>query len=318
MVIESYPVQAAVRSAKLEGNRSFNPRILRLLGTKVLSLQRIAMVLTGAFIACIATAQPRRDPVITAVFSRSASSYERPLRADGTPAIQTYVLSKGGSEPGEEKDPSIDNVKFAGFVRVLGTYLAKQAYYPAKDGRKADLLLVVHWGKTLANPKTYRPFFDLALNASSAQKNESSGSEYLMSFATEMRYAADQHNADLLGYTAELNFRNNITLVAGAGTAYYDLINDIESERYYIIVTAYDFQDMLQHKQKKTLWRTVASIDARDNRFDEQLIGLIDSASHYFGKNSGRLIRQFEYKTRVNMGELKVLGAVDEERTPMK
>ncbi len=132
-------------------------------------------------------------------------------------------------------------------------------------------------------------------------------------FAQDARIEADRRNANLLGYTAELNYRDNPSLYAGAGTAYNDLIEDIESERYYVAVTAYDFQEALQHKNKKGLWRTVASIDARGNRFDERLAQMLERASRHFGRDTGRLIRQFEYTPRIDLGELKSLGVVDKK-----
>ena len=95
-------------------------------------------------------------------------------------------------------------------------------------------------------------------------------------------------------------------------------MEDIESERYYVVVTAYDFQEALQHKNKKGLWRTVASIDARGNRFDERLLAMVERASRYFGRDSGRLIRQFEYTPHIDLGELKTLGVVDNRTSPTK
>jgi hypothetical protein len=267
---------------------------------------------------CIATAQPKRDSVVTATFSRAAAYYERPVRTDGSPATQTYVLSNGGTEATDDKDASMGTVGFSGIVRVLGRYLAQNKYYPAKNAQKADLLLVLHWGKTHANPQSYRSIFDMALSGQNGKNGDSGGNDALLQFAQQMRYQADEHNADLLGYTAELKYRNNISLVAGASSMYEDLINDIEAERYYIIVTAIDFQGMLKQQQKKTLWRTVVSIDARSNRFDQQLSEMIGRASRYFGKDSGRLVRQFEYTSHVNLGELKNLGEADDKQAPKK
>jgi hypothetical protein len=137
-------------------------------------------------------------------------------------------------------------------------------------------------------------------------------------FAQDARIEADRRNANLLGYTDELRRRADPTLYGGLGTAYYDLIEDIESERYYVSVTAYDFQEALQHKNNKGLWRTVASIDARGNRFDEGLMTMVERASRYFGRDSGRLIRQFEYTPRINLGELKQLGVVDNQPSRQK
>jgi hypothetical protein len=152
--------------------------------------------------------------------------------------------------------------------------------------------------------------------AVSAAMTEAATSEMIqglmmIKFAQDARIDADRYNANLLGYTGELNSRDNPSLFAGAGTAYHDLIADIEAERYYVSVTAYDFQDALKHKNNKGLWRTVASIDARGNRFDERLMAMIDKASRYFGRDSGRLIRQFEYTPHINLGELKSLGVVE-------
>jgi hypothetical protein len=239
----------------------------------------------------------------------------------------------------------MDDVKFAGIVRVLGKYLAKQSYYPAKDAKKADLMLVVHWGKTMPfGDGLNRSLVDHGLqgfelsqrqkmgslgessifssgkpaNETEAAMNEAATSEMVQGmmeirFAQDARIEADRRNANLLGYTAELNYRDNPSLYAGTNTAYNDLIADIESERYYVVVTAYDFQEALQHKNKKGLWRTVASIDAHGNRFDERLAQMLERASRHFGRDTGRLIRQFEYTPRINLGELKSLGVVDKK-----
>jgi len=316
----------------------------------------MAAVVAGLAFASPPAASAARDSVVTAVFSRSFNHYERPVRQDGSPEAQTYVVAEGGYAPGADKDASIDDVKFAGIVRILGKYLAKQGYYPAKDAKKADLMLLVHWGKSIPfNHGTNRDFLDLGVQhlslyqqagggigrspgfnsptqgvpqgagASTATANLVEGL-MLVQFSEALRTSADQYNANLLGYTGELRkygggrdgFSDNPALFAGAGAAYYDLVSDIESDRYYIAITAYDFQDMLQHQHKKGLWRTVASIDARDNRFDERLARMVDDASRYFGRDSGRLVRQFEYTPHVSFGELKVLGVVDDEKPSPK
>lgn len=305
-------------------------------------MRKIAAALFSLALTNFVMAAGENDSVVTAVFSRSFNKYERPARPDGSNQPLTYVVAKGGAEPGMNADDSMDDVKFAGVVRVLGKYLAKQAYFPAKDGKKADLMLVVHWGKTTPFSdglnqsivdQGIQKFSDLhqmglgigrspGFNAPPSEDPVTkalteASTEQMVQGLTEIRFAqdarieADRRTANLLGYTSELIRRDNPSLYAGAGTAYYDLMEDIESERYYISVTAYDFQEALKHNQKKGLWRTVASIDARGNRFDERLMAMVERASRYFGRDSGRLIRQFEYTPQINMGELKTLGVVD-------
>lgn len=330
--------------------REFPPAseaLKRILGCFFMNTYPVRQMAAALFcfgLANFAVASSETDSVVTAVFSRSFNQYERPTLADGSDKPQTYVVAKGGVAEGTAADPSMDDVKFAGIVRMLGKYLAKQSYFPAKDGKKADLMLVVHWGKTtpfsdalhrnlvdhgLQGFQTMHlqqgigigrsPAFNLPPSEDPTVKalNEAATEEMVQGlteirFAQDARIEADRQNANLLGYTAELKFRDNPSLYAGAGTAYYDLLEDLESERYYISVTAYDFQAALQHKQNKGLWRTVASIDARGNRFDEKLAAMVERSSRYFGRDSGgRLIRQFQYTPRFNYGELKMLGVVD-------
>ena len=322
---------------------------------KTYPLRKMAAALFCLGVANFAMAVDGTDSVVTSVFSRSFNNYQRPARSDGTDQPLTYVVAKGGAEPGMNADDSMNDVKFAGVVRVLGKYLAKQSYYPAKDARKADLMLVVHWGKTIpGNDGLSRNMLDYSLQSfetlqqqmhegigrapgidlhadekararnqvtdalDEAAQEEIVQGMHEIRFAQDARIEADRHNANLLGYTAELIRRDNPSLYGGAGTAYADLIDDIESERYYVSVTAYDFQEALQHKNKKGLWRTVASIDARGNRFDERLLTMVERASRYFGRDSGRLIRQFEYTPHINLGELKLLGVVDNPPSPKK
>ena len=326
-------------------------------------LRKIAAALFCFGVANLAVAVDNSDSVVTSVFSRSFNSYERPARPDGSNQPLTYVIAKGGADPSGSADATMSNVKFAGVVRVLGKYLAKQSYYPAKDGKKADLMLVVHWGKTVpSNTDSLRNLQVQALQgfefsqklqvgklgrsvvfsggaansgvptsaalASTTQANDAAIAEaareemihgsFELRLAQDARIEANRQNANLLGYTAELIARDNPSLYGGAGTAYNDLLEDIETERYYVSVTAYDFQEALQHKHNKGLWRTVASIDARGNRFDERLIAMVERASRYFGRDSGRLIRQFEYTPHINLGELKTLGVVDAEPSSKK
>jgi len=128
--------------AVLGGGQTFS------LTMKTSPLRAIATALTCLAAAHFAAAMNENDSVVTAVFSRSFNKYERPTRADGSDQPLTYVVAKGGIQPGMYPDESMDDVKFAGIVRVLGKYLAKRSYFPAKDAKKADLMLVVHWGKT--------------------------------------------------------------------------------------------------------------------------------------------------------------------------
>ncbi|HVZ65180.1 MAG TPA: hypothetical protein VG936_11460 [Lacunisphaera sp.] len=129
----------------------------------------------------------------------------------------------------------------------------------------------------------------------------------------DLRRKADEHNANLLGYTEEINRRENPTQFGGAGTALEDLIEDIENERYYIIIAAYDFAAAKKGEMKQQ-WVTRVSVQAQGNRFNESAAYMLAKASRYFGQDSGRLIREFDREGKVTLGDLQVVGVVPQSQ----
>ena len=74
-----------------------------------------------------------------------------------------------------------------------------------------------------------------------------------------------------------------------------------------MILSAYDFREAVQHKRQKLLWVTRVSIQEQGNRFNERLRDMLAQASKYFGKESGRLVRQYQ-RGSVSFGDVKFLG----------
>jgi hypothetical protein len=91
------------------------------------------------------------------------------------------------------------------------------------------------------------------------------------------------------------------------------LIDDVEDDRYFVVLMAYDFQLLWKEKKHKLLWETRFSIRQRRNAFDQQLAAMAQYASRYFGQDSHGLIRQPIPEGQVILGELKVVG-VDPEK----
>lgn len=308
------------------------------------------VALTGAATMAVA-AMAAEDVLVTAVFAKTHNDYRRVTNAEGRPERQTYAVAKGTYEPGLRGNASIDGLKFSGVVRGLAPYLAKQNYYPAADRESADLLLVLHWGTTKPFDRGAGMYQDAFTEATDAMSNltnlarrgavdrmspatggdnangtprsagqiaeqaqvESELGDALirLEMANRARDRANEHNANLLGYVHELNRRNNGTRFAGGGAAYDELIEDIENERYYVIIGAYDMQAVLKGEQR-LLWSTRVSIRAQGNRFGEWLPAMFANASNYFGEESGRLVRRYQRATKVELGELKSLGIVEE------
>jgi hypothetical protein len=123
-----------------------------------------------------------------------------------------------------------------------------------------------------------------------------------------VRDQLNRKNAQVLGYIDDLDESNDIRRYMGGGERYTDLITEVEESRYYIVVSAYDFPELLKTQKKKLLWQVRVSVRSPGNAFDDSVAAMLKSASKYFGQNSGKLVRAEETKGKVEMGDVKFLG----------
>jgi tetratricopeptide (TPR) repeat protein len=310
-------------------------------------------VVTAIFLLLACLAAARADtPIVTAVFSKTGRGYERKRLPDGTFKREYFVIANGRYLPGAAKDDSIDRVRFPQIAGLIGEYLARQNYFLAPKAEDADFLLLISWGTSipfsdarrsdqLGNLATamgnsreamanYRRALDASrqmqgqtstvgrelaeAEAAAYQANDVLDSQLMQSQAAEnARDKVTERNARLLGYVEELDNRNNASRFAGAGAAYDDLLSDLETERYFVIVTALDFRKLTKENKQVVLWSTRVSIEAHRNRFDQALETMVASAGRYFGQNSGGLERKPQ-EGRVTLGELKFLGVTEDPK----
>ena len=128
-----------------------------------------------------------------------------------------------------------------------------------------------------------------------------------------VRDELNQRNARVLGYMDDLADSNDIRRWAGGGDRYSDLLTDVEESRYYIVVSAYDFPELLKTQKQKLLWQTRVSVRSPGNTFDDSFVAMLKSAAPYFGRNSGKLVRREEPKGSVELGDLKFLGEAKDQ-----
>jgi len=134
-----------------------------------------------------------------------------------------------------------------------------------------------------------------------------------------VRDELNQRNARVLGYLDDLADSNDIRRWAGGGDRYADLITEVEESRYYIVVSAYDFPELLKTNKQKLLWQTRVSVRSPGNAFDDSFVAMLKTAAPYFGRESGKLVRREESKGTVELGDLKFLGeAKEQSKTPTK
>jgi hypothetical protein len=136
----------------------------------------------------------------------------------------------------------------------------------------------------------------------------------MLSMVNEQRDQTDFQTAKLLGYDSDAavgtEFGNYIR-----GTALHarrdDLVEELEDNRYFVVLMAYDFQLLWKQKKHKLLWESRFSIRQRDHAFDKDLPTMAKFASQYFGQDTHGLVRKTIPLGRVEIGEVKSLGEAD-------
>jgi len=273
-----------------------------------------------------------KDEILTAVYSSAYNGYARTKLPDGSFKPETYAFGQGQYGDGQMRDPSIEHFTFLQLAQLLATFLARQNYLPTHSPDQTDLAIVVHWGTTIPfDEGTYRNAMDtlstamtnaqsfgppsggamgggMAPGLQSSLDGEVTGALMMMQMENRQRELADRRNAALLGYLPEMSRLDDLRWsFPGIASQYQDLAGDVEEDRYYVILAAYDFRSAWKTKQRKLLWITRVSISTRGNRFDEQVAAMIQSASRYFGRDSGGLQRTDVPAGKVEIGQPKVI-----------
>jgi hypothetical protein len=285
---------------------------------------------------------------ITAVAAKAAPDYFRVRLKDGTFAPETYAFGEGGHIGGPVADVSIDPMKFIDVARTISLPLAQRDYIPSHNPNATKLLIMVYWGLTDVPPPLDSSSWVSNLSATENKAvnyrgtgssttiagskgyhspnsnsgvpdwllDEMSAQETVMNVENQQRANQDYLNACMLGYDAEdvvgTDYGNNLR---GSPMAMHRdaLISEIEDNRYFVVLMAYDFQVLWKQKKHKLLWETRFSLRQRHNNFDSSLEGMARAASAYFGQNSAGLIHRPVPVGRVDIGPLKVLGAPEDK-----
>ncbi len=311
-----------------------------------LSLRRRMMVLL-CLVSTISfsMAQEERRPLPVTIYSRIAPDYKREIQQDGKPAPEFYAIGFGGRIDGTLWNRTQVKEHFPQIAGTIAEELSKQNYYFAAEKEDADLMIIIHWGRT--NPLDSDSFGDGVNVAGQAYQtlggavsgieSQDSGEGLslvnpqttaiadanaqldsamaLIQMENRMQELRDEETAKVLGYTDELMRNNDIARFAGSDR--FDmLLQDVHDPRYYVVVTAYDFEKLTENTKKrkpKPRWVTRFSIRTRGNDFMDSVAEMALSAGRYFGRESGQLIRDYEGK--VSIGELQVVGTSIDERT---
>jgi len=264
---------------------------------------RIGLMLALAVVpaAHAITTQP------VAVYSRTMNGYARFIDGNNQFRPETFVFAEGLRLDGNMADVSIDRVPFNQVAQMVARALEEQNYFPMPYAKHVDLLIVLSWGTTtgaardnfawsvrsLANTAFRSAGPDLRLTNSAVDTFLS-----LNDISNQERDRLNHRNAQILGYTAELR---DAEFVAPCGTWVQDVVSDVEENRYFVVLKAYDFQLVRKEKQWKELWETRFSIRQSGNRFDRELPTMAKYAMRFAGQNVG-LIRRPVSSGKVEVG----------------
>jgi hypothetical protein len=128
-----------------------------------------------------------------------------------------------------------------------------------------------------------------------------------------MRDNVDRRTALLLGYDSLWEQTFDAPKGTPGELRKRDMMAELEEDRYYVILMAYDFPLLWKEKKHKLLWETRFSVSEHHKEFNKALGAMTLFASQYFGRDSNGLTHGQLPVGDVEIGELKSLGAVPEK-----
>jgi hypothetical protein len=292
-----------------------------------LHFRRIGAACAVAAFACCALADSR-----VALTASADPAYTQRKYGGDEPRAETYVFMQGRYYEGHTVDRSIERMPFRRIAEYLAPQLARQQYLPASDVKFADLVIVVHWGTTLPvlsiKEMTARTSSATDTSASAmtltnqALAAGSDGANPLLSLSdneqTQLQLDRQEQVADaagaemtradnvaLLGYTDEL-FRMRRDFVTSA--AEQSLRHDLTSERYFIILKAYD----LRSSSRRPIWTMNVNASSPGNNFRQAMDRMSVATVQYVGRSTSevRSIRPDVREGQVKMPPLVILNEV--------
>jgi hypothetical protein len=308
---------------------------------KILSLGSVAF-------AVAAPSARAMDPVVgaEAVASKVAKDYVRARMPDGSFVPELYAFGPGGNWGGELKDLTIDKMTFLDVAHVIAKPLALQKYFPGTDPAKTKLLIMVYWGTTAVPPPyeqdtlyhNYQQALEeyrlLITQSGGSLKNDQvatapnvaildeannvlSAGLHQLDIENHIRDRIDFKNAEMLGYDVSGLIgteRGDYLKHTAMRTERNDEVDDIEENRYFVVLMAYDFQLLWKQRKHKLLWETRFSVNERHNAFDKALPALAQYASLYFGQPSNGLVKSRVLDANVEVGEPTLIQFIAEPK----
>ncbi len=278
---------------------------------------------------------------VEAIASKAAKDYVRKKLPDGTFQPETYVFGKGDDWRGARVDPTIDKMDFMDVARILAVPLAKKQYLPTSDPKTTDELIMMTWGTTRAPEHATESQPHQLLQAANQMhdrayimlKDAHSRAEYVaaqqmlseannqiamdlsaVQAENQMRENTDMRTATLLGYDSWWVAVNSAMGGSPLGRRRMEMEDELEEDRYFVVLTAFDYPKLVKEKKQKFLWEVRFSIREHGTAFDDRIKGMAELASNYFGRDSAGLHHDPLPEGKVEIGPVKSLGVVPDAK----
>ena len=253
---------------------------------------------------------------------------------------ESYVVMQGHYFDGPIVDRSIERMPFRRIAEIFAPELARRKYWPAKDPKDADLLIVVHWGTTSPHVSTLEMLARTSAvpDVSVARENKqimgeaaAASGDVAMGIMSEgpsreandllqmenLNQLNDQiandlssaNAAQLLGYTRNLR-KLGQQLMSSAEEQTLRL--DLSQLRYFIILKAYNLHAPTPAERGRAVWTLHLNMSSPGNNFHTALARMSVAAADFAGRTTDAVqtVRPPVHEGHVEIGPLLILGEV--------
>jgi len=273
-----------------------------------------ALFAAGLLLAVPLAAQRNKDSRV--VVSATATPEFEKLAAERE--YFTYHLAEGKYFGGVSRDPSLRKTPFEEVAATVAEALSERRFYPARDVEGGDLLIVVSWGSTTIDQDVsdllavddFGGINDLDIGPEPPQgENAPTFSAADAGAVNSLDFIGSSYhrnlNARILGYHKGIGEIDSLE----ARNERRRLRDDLEEERYFIVLNAIDLPRLRATGETRELWSTRYSVRNRGTNFKEAVVLLNKAASGAFGVNLDTLHAAYvDAQATTEAGELEIIG----------
>jgi len=219
-------------------------------------------------------------------YARTHGKYER---VPSHP--ESFVIVEGELNLTGVDDAYLENVPFAAISGVLADALTDGGFTSAPESQNADLLIVVHRGRTaphegigMSTATTSDVSQDVVISplGTPVIDRVNSGSPHTGITTGDNRVQV----AKVLGFHERLSELHENRRLPAHQQRYRELLDEVSQQRYYLVIAAYDHRALQAGGRQVLLWETRLSVAAQGKSFADRFAAMLEAGSRYYGSNT--------------------------------